>query len=50
MIVYIYIVGDVSMRLQYSMCVSPQHSSFEISDCGFFINPLYPTLGASRRE
>ena len=29
------------------MCVSPQHSNFEITDSGFFINPQYPTLGAS---
>jgi len=34
-------------RLKYSMCVSPEHSNFEISDCGLFINPHYPTLGAS---
>ena len=50
MIVCVYIIGDVSMnlmQLQYSICVSPQHSNFEISDCGFFINPLCLTLGAS---
>ena len=31
----------------YGMCVSPQHDNFQIDECGLFVNPKHPTLGAS---
>jgi len=31
----------------YGMHVSPQHETFEVEECGLFVSPKYPTLGAS---
>ena len=33
--------------MTYGKHVSPQHVNFQISECGLFVNPSYPTLGAS---
>jgi len=31
----------------YGMNVSPQHDNFQVDECGLFVSPMYPTLGAS---
>ena len=38
---------EAMARSRYKFIMSQVHQDFQVSECGFFINPDYPYIGAS---